>query len=152
MIRENPKHMTPKNILVPVDFSVGSEQALDYACALAGKLGATVHLVNVLGVGDIGYSVPAERLEELTVEHRRWIEALADSRRPVATMASPHVSYGEAREAILDFASTIDADLIVMGTHGRRGLSRLVLGSVTENVLREAACPVIAVRTKAGAA
>jgi universal stress protein A len=137
--------MLPKHILVPIDFSPGAQQALDYACALAGKLGAVVHLVTALGpAGELPLS--AKLVEELVRENARALEELAAARRDRVAFGAPIVEAADPRDLILATVSRVDADLIVMGTHGRRGLSRLLLGSVAEDVLRRAPCPVLAVR------
>ncbi|MCW5803608.1 MAG: universal stress protein [Deltaproteobacteria bacterium] len=142
--------MTPNSILVPTDFSEFAEHALDYACNLAGKLGATVHLVNALGASlpELNIAMTDAMIEKLVVGHREALEKLADTRRARARIGSVLVMSGDARDVILEAAKTVGADLIVMGTHGRRGVARLMLGSVTENVLRHADCPVLAVRPK----
>ena len=142
--------MTPNTILVPIDFSVCSENALDYACMLAGKLGSTIHLVHVVGAGlpELGVAISDERLREESEQRRANLDRLADPRRVLAAIATTTVVFGDPRDEILAAAKRLDADVIVMGTHGRRGLSRAVLGSVTESVLRRAECPVVAVRTK----
>jgi universal stress protein A len=137
--------MLPKHILVPIDFSPGAQQALDYACELAAELRATVHLVTALGpAGELPLS--AKLVEELVREHARALEELAAHRRDRVAFGAPIAQAADPRDLILAAASRIEADLIVMGTHGRRGLSRLVLGSVAEDVLRRAPCPVLAVR------
>jgi nucleotide-binding universal stress UspA family protein len=123
MLRYQAKEhaMLPKNILVPTDLSEGADHALDYACELARTLGAKVHLLNVIGIPVLG--VP-----ELGM-------ALT------STMIDSMIS-----DLILQTAKDLGADLIVMGTHGRRGFTRALLGSVTESVVRSAACPVLTVR------
>lgn len=137
--------MLPKHILVPIDFSPDAEEALDYACELAGAVGAVIHLVCALGpVGELPLS--QKMVEELSAEHRRALEQLATRRRRQAAFAPPVVEAADPRDLILTTAAQIDADLIVMGTHGRRGISRLVLGSVAEDIVRRAPCPVLAVR------
>lgn len=140
--------MTPQSILVPTDFSAGAETALDYACALAVKLGATVHVVNALGASlpELGVAMSQPMIDKLVDGHRAALAKLVDPRRAQATIGTTLVRSGDARDAILEAAKIVGADLIVMGTHGRRGLSRFVLGSVTEDVLRRADCPVLAVR------
>jgi len=138
--------MLPKHILVPIDFSPSSEEALDYACELAGKLGAVVHLVNALGpVGELPLS--QQMLDELAGEHERGLDELMARRRRVAAFGPRIVEAADPRDLILAAAARVDADLIVMGTHGRRGLSRFVLGSVAEDVVRRSPCPVLAVRS-----
>jgi universal stress protein A len=137
--------MLPKHILVPIDFSPDAEEALDYACELAGALGAVIHLVSAIGpVGELPLS--QKMIDELSGEHRRALDQLVSGRRRQATFAPPVVEAADPRDLILATAARIDADLIVMGTHGRRGISRLVLGSVAEDIVRRAPCPVLAVR------
>lgn len=137
--------MLPKHILVPIDFSPDAEEALDYACEIAGALNAVIHLVCALGpVGELPLS--QRMVDELSAEHRRALEQLAAQRHRQAAFAPPVVAAADPRDLILATAARIDADLIIMGTHGRRGVSRLVLGSVAEDILRHAPCPVLAVR------
>jgi nucleotide-binding universal stress UspA family protein len=142
--------MTPKNILVPLDFSPCSEQALDYACALGAKLGATVHIMNSLGAGlpELNVALTESMIDNLIRGHQTALQKVADPRRPLVNIGKVVVKSGDARDSILESAREVDADLIVMGTHGRRGLTRFVVGSVTEDVLRRAPCPVLAVRPK----
>src|SRR5262245_56730486 len=139
--------MIPKLILVPTDFSAHAEQALEYAVALAAKLGATVHLVHALASppSALQVALTEDILENLVSENRDALEKLAASRRVLATFGEPTVEVGDPRDAILDTARALGVDLIVMGTHGRRGLSRVVMGSVAEDVIRRAPCPVLAV-------
>jgi len=136
------------NILVPIDHSACSEQALDYACELADKLGAKLQLLSVIGiptygVPDVGVGLTAPMMENLVDDNQRALEALAKS-RPAVSQAL--VRAGDARDVILHTAEEIGADLIVMGTHGRRGISRALLGSVAEMVVRTSPVPVLTVR------
>jgi universal stress protein A len=142
--------MLPKIFLVPIDFSANSEQALDYACALAGKLGSTVHLVHAVASPPSGLQVALTEdiLENLVKEHRDALEKLAAPRRQAATFGEVTVEVGDPRDTIIAAADALRADLIVMGTHGRRGLSRVMMGSVAEDVIRHAPCPVLTVRAR----
>jgi nucleotide-binding universal stress UspA family protein len=136
-----------KRILCPVDFSAGSRHALDQAVALARWDGGAVTALHV--VPPIPYSDPLmSQVTVLTPEDlqqiREELEAfVADEvgAVPVATA----VVQGNAVGAILREAETLPADLIVLGTHGRSGFERFILGSVTERVLRKAVCPVLTV-------
>ena len=74
------------------------------------------------------------------------LEKLAGARSALAKFGRLIVLPGDARDAILQVADEIHADMIVMGTHGRRGISHLVLGSVAEEIVRRATCPVVTVR------
>ena len=144
--------MVPKHILVPTDLSEGAEQALDYACELARTLGAQVHLLNVisipaLGVPELGVALTASMIDELVVSNQDAIDQLART-RCTAPIGQVMVRTGDARDVINQSAKEIGADLIVMGTHGRRGISRALLGSVAENVVRTAPCAVLTVRLR----
>jgi nucleotide-binding universal stress UspA family protein len=140
--------MTPKHLLVPIDFSPPAERALDYACALAAKLGATVHIVNAISslLPEMSVTLSDTMLRQLRTDHATAVVKLADARRALCAIGEVIVREGDARDVILDEAKRLPADLIVMGTHGRSGLPRLVLGSVAEDVSRHASCPVLLVR------
>jgi nucleotide-binding universal stress UspA family protein len=138
------------NILVPTDFSACSEQALDYAVELAGKLDAKVHLLAVIGipaygVPELGVGITAAMMDNLIEDNQRALDQLARNRKGVAEAL---VRTGDARDVILQTAEQLKADLIVMGTHGRRGISRALLGSVTEMIVRTSPIPVLTVRGK----
>ena len=140
--------MLPKLILVPIDFSENAEQALEYACAFAGKLGSTVRLIHAFSKPPSGLQVALSEgiLENLVKEHRDELEKLAASRAGQVSFGEPVVEVGDPRDTILDTVKAVGADLIVRGTHGRRGLTRVMMGSVAEDVIRNAPCPVLVVR------
>jgi len=146
--------MLPKLILVPIDFSANAEQALDYACSLASKLGSTVHLVHAVTSppSALQVALTEDIIENLVKEHREALDKLANGRRALASFGAATVDVGDPRDLIVATAETLGADLIVMGTHGRRGLSRVMMGSVAEDVIRHAPCPVLTVRAKQGEA
>jgi nucleotide-binding universal stress UspA family protein len=144
-----------KKILVPVDFSAHSAEALRLAADLARRYAASVDLVHVFftmtyGTPE-GYVIPtAEQLElvmkELESQLRAAKQIALDAGAPSATTT---LLQGRPATAILDFATASECDLIVMGTHGRTGVKRLVIGSVAEHVVRAAPCPVLTVRASA---
>lgn len=140
--------MIPTNLLVPTDFSPCAERALDYACALAGRLGAKVHVVNAIGAAlpELSIALTDHMIASLRHNNAAALDKLVEPRRAQTTFGEVSVVEGDARDAILNTAKAVHADLIVIGTHGRRGLSRAFLGSVAEDVLRRAPCPVLAVR------
>ncbi|MBS1118199.1 MAG: Universal stress protein UspA [Deltaproteobacteria bacterium] len=145
----------PRNILVPIDFSEYSEQALDYAVALADKLDAKVHVLNVigvpaLGVPELGIALTASVIDGLVREHQEAIDKLAAPRRATGRIGEVILRTGDARDVILQAREEVEADMIVMGTHGRRGISRALLGSVAESVVRMAPCPVLTIRAPKG--
>ena len=147
--------MLPKNILVPTDLSEGAEEALDYACELAQKLGATVHIVNVigipaLGVPELGLALTSTMIDSILLENQTALDKLVEARRGKATIGQVLLKTGDAKDMINQTATELGADLLVMSTHGRRGISRALLGSITETVVRTAPCPVLTVRVHAG--
>jgi nucleotide-binding universal stress UspA family protein len=143
--------MLPKTILVPTDLSVCAEHALDYACQLAGKLDAKVHLLNVLGVmslgiPELGVALTSTMIETMVQNSQQSLDKLVAARKATTSFGEVLIKTGDPRDLILQTAEALAADLIVMGTHGRRGVSRLLLGSVTEAIVRRAPCPVLTIR------
>ncbi|WP_123536930.1 universal stress protein [Halosimplex salinum] len=136
-----------EDILVPTDGSAGASAALDEAIDLADAFDATVHslyVVDVAAVGpDTGAVDLAESFERMGEEAT---EAAATRARDAGVDATRSVATGSPHRAILDYADDHDIDLVVMGTHGRTGLERYLLGSVTEKVVRAAEIPVLTVR------
>ena len=139
----------PKSILVPTDFSEPAEHALDYALELAAKLGAKIYLLNVIGIPALGLAEIGVAVSAATIESRIQISQVELDQlvagRPQADIETM-LRTGEARDVIVDVAREIGAELIVMGTHGRRGVRRALIGSIAEGVLRIAPCPVLAIR------
>ncbi|HTR50371.1 MAG TPA: universal stress protein [Kofleriaceae bacterium] len=143
----------PKTILVPTDFSPNAEQALDYAVALAAKLDAKVHVLNVIGApmlgAELGLVVTQSMIDDLLRDNRAALDKAIAARVGKAAFGPAHLEVGDVRSVIERVRSELGADLIVMGTQGRRGVKRLLLGSVAESVARTAACPVLLVREAA---
>jgi nucleotide-binding universal stress UspA family protein len=142
--------MLPKHILVPTDLSEGADQALDYACELARTLGAQIHLLHVigiptLGVPELGLAVTTTVIDDMVLDSQEAIARLARTKCD-AQVGEVLVRTGDARDVINQTAKDLGIDLIVMGTHGRRGISRALLGSVAETVVRSAPCAVLTVR------
>ena len=139
----------PTTILVATDFSPGADEALSYAVELGAKLGAKLHLVNAiavpaLGVPEVGLAVASTLMESMVQTNQTELDKRA-ARHPSAHIATL-LRTGDARDVILDVAREISADLIVVGTHGRRGFRRALIGSIAESVLRTARCPILAIR------
>ena len=142
-----------KHILVPVDGSSTARQAIGKALALAEAFQSEVTVIYVIdpyaftGVGtDFSYG-QAEYLSAATAEASEAISAAKEAFHEHGIIATGSVVEGHAiYRGILDTAESINADLIVMGSHGRRGLEKLVLGSVTAQVLSHAHLPVLVVR------
>jgi nucleotide-binding universal stress UspA family protein len=138
-------------ILHPTDFSADARPAFEVACALAGEGRGRLVVLHVerpplatLG-GTAG--VPPLHTE---YDRETLPEELQRIQPARAGIALEHrLEYGDPAAVILKSASETGADLIVMGTHGRTGLRRLLMGSVAEQVVREASCPVLTVRTPA---
>jgi len=145
---------TIKRILVPIDFSSASRAALWRAGELADALGASIELLHVLELP--GAQVLAfEAYVPLPLEYRQDVRRHAEEHMKdwLSTSKEPTVRH-EFREGkpfveITSYARDHAIDLIVMGTHGRGGMSHLLLGSVTENVVRTSPCPVLTVRDEA---
>jgi nucleotide-binding universal stress UspA family protein len=138
----------PQRILVPHDFSDGSHHALSFALVLAARLGALVTVLHAYEI-PVGFPSPlqvtADLLGAVHASARKELdEVVALARRPGVVVESL-LCQGPAWSEIDTAARERRADLIVMGTHGRRGIARALLGSVAEKVVRTATCPVLTV-------
>jgi nucleotide-binding universal stress UspA family protein len=141
-----------RRILCPVDFSDSSRRAVDQAMAIARWYGSSLTGLHVYPLPPVAAAPTGPIILEptlLTAEMRAQLVAAV--RQMLATEAAPGVTAdavvaeGPPAGAILDQAGRMGADLIVMGTHGRSGFDRALIGSVTEKVLRKATCPVLTV-------
>lgn len=142
---------TPRQILVPTDFSDEANAAKVYATMLADAFGATLHVLHVIPDPLAqGWAVDAASLPHLldrterSVRERLEEVVSPDERRRFSVHIA--VETGSAVGKILEYANRNGVDLIVMGTHGRGTLERLWVGSVTQGVLQRATCPVVSVQ------
>jgi nucleotide-binding universal stress UspA family protein len=143
-----------KTILAPTDFSAHSEQAVRYACSLAERLGATLHLIHVLSeiipAGPDPLLMPVMPPQFYQENEDRAKETLASLRKPgwgTPAAVVTAVRWGSPVDAIVDYSREQAIDLIVIATHGRTGLSHVLLGSVAERIVRESPCPVLTIRS-----
>lgn len=140
-----------QRILLPTDFSDASLQAGEYACELASRFGAAVDVLYVLESPAVAMPSPGAPLPEVLLAewHRHgdsqlkeWMAAELGQLPRVERVLKEGTPYVE----IVRYAKEQNADLIVLGTHGRSGLAHALLGSVAERVVRKAPCPVLTVR------
>jgi nucleotide-binding universal stress UspA family protein len=139
--------------VVPTDFSECAERAWTVAQRVAGTLRSEVVLAHIL-VEPIVYGDPSlatDSTRQLFEQGKKWVEdeleKWASAARAQGMTVRTIVRTGSANEEIVNLATDEGAELIVIGTHGRSGLNRALLGSVADRVVRFAACPVLTVRT-----
>ena len=141
-------------ILVPIDFSAHSEKAIRYATTLATKFGARLTLLHVIedpfitGAWQSQVFVPniPELLQDLINAAQTHMAEQTKQLAATGLVIESSVTTGRPSAAIVEQASEGRFDLIVMGTHGRTGLSQAFLGSVAQRVVQRAPCPVLTVR------
>ena len=147
-------------ILVPLDGSKTASHALDTAIRLALDTGAELQVLYVIDLPIIAYDVPGydpSIVRDAYIEEGRVIRADAEARmaqqgvKGTSRSVEVELPAEDVAQCIQHAADDWNADLIVMGTHGRRGVRRLVLGSVAERFLRFSTCPVLLVREEAPA-
>jgi universal stress protein A len=142
-----------KRILSPTDFSDYSNRGTEYASSLAKQFGAELHVLHVLQdmvamVPEPGmaFPPPGDYMEELTESAERALTRLPGGDAAEGLTVVRETRQGPPFLEIIRYAKEHDIDLIVIGTHGRSGLAHVLLGSVTEKVVRKAPCPVLTVR------
>jgi nucleotide-binding universal stress UspA family protein len=158
MVRARSLHLIDiRSILCPIDFSESSRHALEHAATLAQWYGARITVLHVTELFPMPAVLPGNpsgvfgvlvSRDEVIADIRKFTDPLKDCGVPVEI----DLREGTVVRTILDAATTLPADLVVMGTHGRGGVEHLMLGSVTEKVLRKAPCPVLVVPSSADSA
>ena len=146
----------PRRVVVGLDFSEAGNAALSQALALpCGGSGGELHVVHVENApapvtAEFGWDVPGVSLADCSERLRRQVEQEIDSAGGATGFERVmlHVRVGPPAETIARLAAEVDADIVVVGTHGRRGVRRLLIGSVAEATVRTAGCPVLVVRPK----
>jgi nucleotide-binding universal stress UspA family protein len=143
--------MNIRKIVCPTDFSEYTEAALNYASVLAAETDAKLYIVHVdeyrdatAAMGEAALAYPAAWAVEDRTEVRQHLDKVVPTRSGL-DFEHRYLSGGPIRE-IVEFAEREHADLIVMGSHGRTGIGRLLMGSVAEGVARRATCPVLIVK------
>jgi len=141
--------ITIKSILCPMDFSDASKNAYRYACEFAKSMGSKVILLNVIEPRPIAAEmslsyIPLE--EDLVAAAREDFIPMVKEAETAGIDVSADVTIGLPAESILQHVAELDVNLLIMGSHGKTGLSRLLMGSVAEAVIRKAAVPVLIVK------
>ncbi len=141
-----------KRILLPTDFSTYSATATKYACELATRFEAELHLLHTLEVHlsstpgfAMGLALPTY-IEESRAAAAKALTTVLDPQWAVGRKVVQAVVEGSPKVEIVRYARTHEIDLIVLATHGRSGLAHIIIGSVAESVVRTAPCPVLTVR------
>jgi nucleotide-binding universal stress UspA family protein len=150
-VAAQPSPFELKQVLVPVDFSPCSRKALQYALAFARQFRARLTLLHVVPTnyfigsefGPIDFPLPDKELRQGS---ERELAAVAAREVGTAALVETVVRQGQPVQEIVRFAGEADIDLIILSTHGRTGLKHVLMGSVAENVVRYAPCPVLVVR------
>jgi nucleotide-binding universal stress UspA family protein len=139
-----------QRILVATDFTETSDRALEFAVELARKFAASITVVHAyqipaMGFADAGYIAGAEVAAQLSTAGQNRLDAVIDANKTSGVPMQAVLREGVAWEEVNAMAKEVDANLIVIGTHGRRGLARALLGSVAENVIRTSTTPVLVI-------
>ena len=145
-----------EKVLVPTDGSNVAESAVEHALDIAERYGAEVHALYVVDIDSMSLALGAEQLDRIETgrfdemdevreqadEATGYVADCADER---GLEVVEHISSGRPHEKVASYAEGNDVDLVVMGSHGRSGVKRALLGSVTERTLRETHVPVLVV-------
>jgi nucleotide-binding universal stress UspA family protein len=134
-----------RRLLVPTDFTDTSERALDWAFTLAAITVMHSYEIPIVGFPDGALVATADIAARMAEGSRAGLDAVVGKRKGGKIQVDGVLREGVAWEEINRVADELDADLIVIGTHGRKGLARALLGSVAENVVRTATRPVLTI-------
>ncbi len=151
-VREDaPETDSYERILLPTDGSDHAKMAAEHAIDIASQYGALLYVVGVLDLQEIGGIFDAGGLDQEFVERheqatREDVDEIGDRAAEAEVDVRTTVTRGTPHEEICAYADESDIDVIVMGTHGRSGVRRALLGSVTESTVRNAPCPVCSIR------
>jgi nucleotide-binding universal stress UspA family protein len=153
LVEKTSTAISLKNILFATDFSSTSEAALPYATAICRRFGSTLHIAHVISdaslllmTGGVDYVSMGTIYEDAHTEAKEKIEQIAARFEGISHRT--YVRHGQVWKNLAGILEENEIDLIVLGTHGRTGLGKLLLGSVAEDILRHARCPVLTVGPK----
>ena len=138
-------------ILCPVDFSDASKKAIRYAHEFAANMGASVYLLNVVEPRPMAVDVSLNYVPfeaDLEKAAKDDLEVILKDFHRVGLRAEYGVVIGNPADSILEHIDMFNVNLVIMGSHGKKGLSRLIMGSVAETVVRKANCPVLIVKSE----
>lgn len=137
-----------KTVVIPIDFSSTMDKVIDYATSVADQFGAKIHFLYI--VNDFkGYEMllahPSfnELTRDLKIKSGERMEDLVAEYSHLKGGAAGTVEIGDPAEEIIAFAKEINADMIIIGTHGVKGFERMIIGSTAEKVVKNAPCPVL---------
>jgi len=137
-----------REVVVPVDFQQYTSDLAEFAINIATKLGGKVTFVHVIELvsyyQDLAIISAIDIDAELKAKAEEKMEALVGKSATSAPDCSGTVIMGDIADTIVEYAQTNDADMIIMGTHGARGIEKILLGSIAERVLQRAHCPILA--------
>jgi len=139
-----------KQIVVPVDFHQHTEDLAEFAISIASKLGAKLTFIHVAmnivesGVYPDVYPSSFEAIDkEILGLAQKKMNALVEKSKGACPGCAGQVLRGEAADAIVDYVNALEDALVVMGTHGAKGIEKVLLGSVAERVLKRVSCPIL---------
>jgi len=136
-----------KQIVVPVDFAFHTDKLVEYAAYLAEELSAVIHFIHVVEFypGNSMTALPyvLQHEQDILREVRRKMSDLLENNSEKCRECTGEVVIGDPVDKIIEFARTLESDMIIMNTHGSKGLEKIMLGSVAERVLKRAHCPVL---------
>jgi nucleotide-binding universal stress UspA family protein len=139
-----------ERILIPTDGSECADSAVDHAIDIATQYDAELHVLSVVDTRDMSHSAPAispQQVEQTLRERAESVvESVAERAADAGVETVTAVEPGVPDDVVVEYAADHDCDLVVMGTHGRTGLQRYLLGSVTERTVRRSSVPVLTVR------
>lgn len=135
----------PGNILVAADGSTNSEAALEHAYCVAGENGSSLTAVRVVPSNEEMIALAPDHIRQMVEHALEYMHKLEEQCRDRGMRLNTFVREGEPHAEITKLADDLNASLIIMGTHGRKGLSRLLMGSVTERTIGYANCPVMVI-------
>jgi nucleotide-binding universal stress UspA family protein len=137
-----------KRVVIPVDFTSTMDKVVEYAASVADKLGARVlflHVVNDFKGYEMMLVHPSFAMitDDLKAQSEERMAALVEDYQHLKGGASGRVMVGDAAEKIITFAEEENADMIIIATHGIKGLEKMLMGSTAEKVVKKASCPVL---------
>ncbi len=138
-------------ILCPVDFSDASRKAVQYAKEFALSMGSTVYLLNVVEPRPMAVDITLNYIpfeEDLEHAANEDMQLVLEEFQLAGLQAESTIEIGNPSDVILDKARELNVNLVILGSHGKTGLSRLLMGSVAEMVVRKAHCPVLIVKAE----